>query len=150
MAYAILYEIQGRLGKSSYYSAIMLAMNVIISLTLVTKYGGMGVAIGTTVSFFALQTLYLLDQHRFLKVPNKKAIILLIFSLLYGLVQYFIGENLLFRGGGAIMGLACLMPLIRQFNIVDKTILTNLLSGRLLSFRALFCRLLIQEEPVRR
>jgi O-antigen/teichoic acid export membrane protein len=146
--YAILYESQGRLGKSSYYCSIAFLINIIISLALVAKYGGIGVSIGTTVSFFALQTLFLLDQHRYLKVPSRKTIVLLLFSLIYGLSQYFIGENLLFRVGGTLMGLACLILLIRRFNMIDKTILSNLLSGKLFRFRTFFCRLLIQEKLV--
>ena len=146
--YAILFEIQGRLGNTAFYNAIMFALNIIISLALVGEFGGIGVAIGTIASYFAIQTLYLLDQHKYFEASKNKTIILLIFSLLYGLTQYFIGENLLFRLWGALGGLVCVISLIRHFHMVDKTILTNLLSGKFIRFRSFFCRLLIQEKLV--
>ncbi|MBT4680363.1 MAG: oligosaccharide flippase family protein [Flavobacterium sp.] len=124
--YAILFELQGRLGRSSLYAAAMFAVNFIITLGLIVKYGALGAAIGTSISFILVQTLYLLDQHRFLKVPKFKTIILLVFSSLYGLSQWAMGDNLVVRLGGALAGLICLGVLVRNLNLGNKAILIKL------------------------
>ena len=124
--YAILFELQGRLGRSSLYAAAMFAVNFIITLGLIVKYGALGAAIGTSISFILVQTLYLLDQHKFLKVPKFKTIILLVFSSLYGLSQWAMGDNLVVRLGGALAGLICLIVLVRNLNLVNKAILIKL------------------------
>jgi len=143
--YAILFELQGRLGRSSLYAAAMFAVNFIVTLGLIVKYGGIGAAIGTSTSFILVQTLYLLDQHRFLKVPKLKTIILLIFSSLYGLSQWIMGDNLVVRLGGALVGLICLVVLVRNFNLVNKAILTKLFPKNLPGHNFII-RLMIQNN----
>jgi len=92
-----------------------------------------------------VQTLYLLDQHRFLKVPKLKTIILLIFSSLYGLSQWIMGDNLVFRLGGALVGLIFLVVLVRNLNLVNKAILTKLFPKNLPGHNFII-RLMIQNN----
>ena len=142
--YVVLFETQGRLGRSSLFSGIMFFVNMVISFALVVEFGTVGVAIGTMVSYFIYQYLYVIDQHMFLKVPKYKAITLLIFSVFYGLIQIAVGDEMAFRIGGALLSFSCLILIIRHYKMVDKAILEHLLSGKLSSFHPHFHRILIR------
>ena len=142
--YVVLFETQGRLGRSSLFGGIMFFVNMVISFALVVEFGTVGVAIGTMVSYFIYQYLYVIDQHMFLKVPKYKAITLLIFSVFYGLIQIAVGDEMAFRIGGALLSFSCLILIIRHYKMVDKAILEHLLSGKLSSFHPHFHRILIR------
>ena len=142
----ILYELQGRLGKASLINATTLALNFIVSLALVVRLGSIGVALGTAISFFLTQMLCVLDQHKYLKIPMKRMLVLLIFCTFFGACQCIIGVNYLHRIVTAILSLVCLIALARQFGIIDRIILTRLLSGKLLAFQPLFFWLFIKKK----
>ena len=124
--YEVLFNVQGRLKHTGFYSAVMFFVNIIISFLLVPVMGSLGAAIGTTVSYLLWQYLYIFDQHRFLNVSKERAVILFTFSSIYGLFQWMIGDELILRLGGAFAGLICLIILSRRLNFVDKTILKKL------------------------
>jgi O-antigen/teichoic acid export membrane protein len=142
--YAVLFQTQGRLGRSSFFGGVMFSVNIITSFVLVIEFGGVGVAVGTTLSYFIWQYFYVMDQHNFLEIPKAKIIIFLIFSIFYGLMQIAMGEEVAFRVGGAFLGFSCLILMIRHYKMVDRAILKNLLSGKLSSFHPHFDRLLIR------
>lgn len=144
--YSILFELQERLGKATYFNGTALVLNFIVSLALVVQLGGIGVAYGTAASYFLAQILYVFDQHKYLKIPKKKILILLVSCMFCGVLQCVIGENLLLRTEAAVFCLVCLIPLIRHYNMIDKTILNNLLSGKLSTIQPFFYWLFIRKS----
>ena len=148
--HSILYELQGRLGKAVLINAMALGINFTISFAFVTRLGSIGVALGTTTSFFLSQFMFILDQHKYLKISKKQILILLIFSICFGVLQCITGENYVLRIVIATLSLTCLIALIRYFSFIDRAILIHLLSGKLLSFQPFFCWLFIRQETVNR
>ena len=141
-----MYEIQERLGKVTLIILIALTLNFIISLALVVRFGSIGVAIGTAASYLLSQTMFVLDQHKYLKISTKRILILLIFCICFGVLQCVTGENYLLRIGTATLSFACLIALVRHFSFIDRAILTHILSGKLLTFQPFFCWLFIRQR----
>lgn len=119
--YATLFEIQGRTGRSSFYSAIMLFVSVLFTLALVNDFRGVGLAVGTSASIFVVQILYIIDQHHYLKIQKTKPIILFIFSTIYGIFQCFMGSDLTYRLGLALFGIFCLLVINRRYRMIGRT-----------------------------
>lgn len=68
--YGVAHFVQGRLGTANgWLFGAKLAVNAAISATLLPLIGPMGSAIGCAVSYLVLQWLFLLDQHRRLRLP---------------------------------------------------------------------------------
>jgi O-antigen/teichoic acid export membrane protein len=125
--YAVLFETQGRLGRSAAMAAAMVAVNLVIAAALAQEYGAVGAAIGALCGSFVIQGLYLSDQHRFLSTRCGRSYALLVFSSTYSLLQILTGPEVLARTLLAAGGLIALACLVRRSRLMDEPTLAELL-----------------------
>lgn len=144
--YAVLFELQGRLHRATWYAAIMCIVNIIISYNLVPKLGGVGAAIGTLTSYYTIQFLYVTDQHEYCGVPRRKIYIILLLNVVCGLLQYFAGEELTVRIMVACLELIGVTFLARSYYLIDREILKGLFQGKWPFFCNNIVRLLTQKN----
>ena len=95
--YVVLFNIQGRLGRTGIFIAIMVVVNLFISFLLIPKYGSLGAAIGTAISFFISQGLFIFDQHKFLNISLSKPITLFLVAWLFSAMELVVGGKILSR-----------------------------------------------------
>lgn len=144
--YTVLFELQGRLHRSTWYAAIMCVVNIVISYVLVPKLGGIGAAFGTLVSYYVIQFLYVTDQHRHYSVQKRSIYIILLLGGAGGVMQYLAGENVAVRilvGGG---GLIVFTLLVRHLRLIDKEVLEELLPNKWPRVFEIIVNLLTRED----
>lgn len=142
--YGTAYFVQGRLGVANVlFFGIKIALNLALSFWLLPRVGVLGSAIGCGVSYLALQWLFVLDQHRFLKIRFGNAERALLFVQLAGIILFF-ANDLAVRLLLASLEVAGLLLWARSAGLfspdeIDRTIPPSL--GRLVSpVRRLLCR----------
>ncbi len=129
MLYGALFRQQKRLHVMVTYDAIMLTINIGISLLLLTLIGPIGAAIGTAISYLTYQLLHINGQRHY-KVAHTKIVILFTFITIFSLVQAILGPELIFRISWFLASLAILIIISRRFTLVDKDTVGNLFSGK--------------------
>lgn len=144
--YAVLFELQSRLHRATWYAALMCIVNIIISYSLVPKLGGVGAAIGTLTSYYTIQFLYVTDQHEHCGVPRRKIYTILVLNIVCGLMQYFAGEEVAVRIGVAWLELIGFTFLVRSCNLIDREILEGLLQNKWPRFCENIVNLLTQKN----
>jgi len=91
--YGVAYFVQGRLGVANLlFFGIKIALNLALSFWLLPRVGVLGSAIGCGVSYLALQWLFVLDQHHFLKIRFGNAEWSLLFVQLAGIILFFAND----------------------------------------------------------
>jgi O-antigen/teichoic acid export membrane protein len=91
--YGAAYFVQGRLGVANVlFFGIKIALNLVLSFWLLPRVGVLGSAIGCGVSYLALQWLFVLDQHRVLKIRFGNAEWSLLFVQLAGVILFFAND----------------------------------------------------------
>lgn len=125
--YAVLFEVQGRLGRSAAMAAGMVIVNFAVSLALIPTLGGTGAAVGTLCANLVVQVLYMQDQHTFLRAARGKSHALFAFSSLYAVLQIMAGPELLARSLLTLVSLVVFAGILRHFRILDEDALVELL-----------------------
>ena len=123
----VLFNTQERLGRIGWFHAFMFLANISISIFLIPKWGSLGAAIGTVVSYFLVQGLYIFDQHRYLKLQSFKSNILFFVACFYGGLQIVVGEEIVRRLIFAAVAMAVLLFITKRWQICDSEILSGLL-----------------------
>ena len=142
--YGTAYFIQGRLGVANIvFFSIKIALNLALSFWLLPRVGVLGSAIGCGVSYLALQWLFVLDQHRFLKIRFGNAECALLLVQLAGIILFF-ANDLSARLLVASLGVACLLLWARRAGLfspaeIDSAIPPSL-SWMVSPVRRVLCR----------
>ena len=95
--YAIRFELNNRLSQATIYSGLMISVNFLLAGLLVPNFGGVGAAIGISVSYILLQLLYLIDFHGFSKFWKVKTFYIFIFATIFGIAQVLVGNDFILR-----------------------------------------------------
>ena len=143
--YSVLYSLQGRLGTAMVFNALVPAVDLSVSYFLLPRIGIIGAAFGTCLSFFVSQSLYMIDQHRYLKVTASKTWLLYGLLVFFGFAQALAGDGLIGRSIICIAVLALFIPLIRYRFLVDVHVLSGIFSGQLNKVGKILQRVLVME-----
>jgi O-antigen/teichoic acid export membrane protein len=129
--YTVLFNVQGRLGRIGIFTAIMFVVNISISLLLIPKWGSLGAAIGTTISYLLTQGLYIFDQHKHLNISSSKSFTLFLVACLYSTIQLGLERQTLMRLMVAIAVMWGLRLIAKRQHLCDKEIVADLLPKQL-------------------
>lgn len=143
-AYGILFNLQNRLSRSLIYSFIMIISNFSLSFILIPKIGITGAAIATSFSYVICHSLYIIDQHQFLKVSAYKVTILFVAALIIGCLQFFAGTDIWMRSYVGLGSLALLIVIIRKIDSVQSRYIEQFFSGRFIPISSLLQTVLIR------
>lgn len=128
--YTVLFNIQGRSGWPALYIGAMSATNFAVSFALVPSMGGLGAAAGTAISYLLVQSLYMLDQHRQLSVNAFVPGVLFVLACAFGVVQWIIGDQIVWRLLWTFACMGLLLLLARKFRIAEFDVVSRLLPQR--------------------
>ena len=101
--------------------------NISISIFLIPKWGSLGAAIGTSVSYLLIQGLYVFDQYKYLNLPSTKSTLLFYVACIYGVAQIISGEEVLARLVVAVATMAGLFLIAKKWQTCDGEIVASLL-----------------------
>lgn len=123
----VLFNAQGRLGRTGWFHAFMFLTNISISIFLIPKWGSLGAAIGTSVSYLFVQGLYIFDQYKYLNLSSTKSTLLFYIACIYGVAQIISGEDVLARLVIAVATMAGLFFIAKKWQTCDGKIVADLL-----------------------
>ena len=140
--YGVAHFVQGRLGVANgWLFGVKLAVNAAISLSLLPVLGLTGSAIGCAVSYLVLQWLFLLDQHRRLRIrPGAGAVALALAHAAALALWAFDGAAA--RLLAALVGVTVLLAWSRSEGLFTPEAVAAWTPGRLARLRPLALRLL--------
>ncbi len=144
--YTIIFNIQGRFMPQALFIGAMALINFIISFALVPTMGSSGAAIGTAVSYLAVQILYIVNQHRYIIISLTAPISLFSVGLFFGVVQLFIGNELICRIVLAILCIFTIVLLGRGFCKIQARAFSTLLPKNIAWIGRLLDLLLIKQK----
>jgi O-antigen/teichoic acid export membrane protein len=147
--YSVLFTVQGRLRQNVLILVAMTSINLGLSLALVPRFGAYGSCLATVVSYLASQLLYLVDQHRHVKVPMGGALSLFAALWAFGLLQLLVGPALFPRIALAVVAWTAFVALARRRGLADAAVIQSVLSGRLSVAAPHLCRLLVSPAGAR-
>lgn len=127
-----LYSVQQRLKHSIiYYNGIDNVLHIIALFLLIPHFGMIGAAAVVGISYLGIQLCYLIDQHRYLKVPVRNIILVHVIVIAFAVAQVLCLDHLLIRIllGMAATILICLLS--RSSGIVREEMLAKRLPERL-------------------
>ena len=136
--YSVLFNAQGRLGRTGIFISLMVVLNLSISFLLIPKLGSLGAAIGTATSFFLVQGLYVFDQHNFLNTSSSKPIALFFIAWLFSAIQLIMGGQIFFRFLVALIAIGVVTFIAKRWQIFDEERIATLLPRQLLWVWKLF------------
>jgi PST family polysaccharide transporter len=124
--YTVLFSVQGRLGRTALYVAVMAGLDLALTLILLPSMGPRAAAVGTAASYVVSQSLYVADQHRHLRLSAAR--ILPVFAILVAVAaaQAVVGAAVGPRLGVTAAGLAVLVWVVRRERIVEDDVVTAL------------------------
>jgi len=127
--YTVLFNVEARTGRVLLYMLIMTAANLAASLLLIPRFGALGAAGGTALSYLLGQALYIRDQHFMLAVPAGRIWLLWTAGLLLGLSQFAAGAEATTRLPWALAATAGLIAVIRLGRCADAALIRRLLAA---------------------
>lgn len=125
----VLFSIQNRLPRTFIYALIMTSVNIIISIILLPSLGLIGSAVGTSISYILIQSLYLWDQSRFLNTKNYKTWIVFLYLLIFAFMQVFFVYSMRSRIIIGMISLLLYFLMVRLFNIIQANVIKQLFGG---------------------
>ena len=129
--YGALFGFQKRLWRSSLlYGGLMSALNVAISLSLMPRFGALGAAIATSVSYLFVQMCYLVDQHMFYKVGLRRIGVIFFLLALFGLLQAILRAPVA-RAGLCLLTLLAIVIVSRRLALLEPAYVRNIFRDRL-------------------
>jgi O-antigen/teichoic acid export membrane protein len=129
--YSVLFSVQQRLSRVLVYTTVMAAVNIVLSLILIPPYGVYGAAAATAVSYGVAQLAYLLDQHRFLRVPAQHVALLWGLCLVFGAGQAAMPTEGGWRLGWVLVTLAVVSFAARSLDAINAPLVDRLFGGAL-------------------
>ena len=143
----VFFDAQGRMFRSVViYHSIMVVANIAISIILIPRYGVIGAAIGTAVSYIFVQLLYFKDQSRHLQVPESSLAwifgLLMAFSILQALVpaEFFIRILL------GLLAMICVIWITTARGIASQAVLERLIPTPIMPIRRHIIKLLCSQK----
>lgn len=129
--YVVLFNLQERTGHVLLYVTLMTTIGVGVSILLIPKYGALGAALGTVVSYLVYQAAYVWDQHRRFEVPAVRIWIISATAVGLSALQVGVGagvfERVLWAGGATIAMTAA----IRLIGCIDADLVVRLFGNRI-------------------
>ena len=129
--YTVLFNVQGRLGRTGLFHVFMFLANISISFLLIPRWGSLGAAIGTVISYLLIQGLYIFDQHKHLNISSSNSIILFLAACLYSTIQLGIGGQTIMRLIVAVAAMGGLLLIAKRRQICDRELIASLLPKQL-------------------
>ena len=123
----VLFNVQGRLGRTGWYHALMFVSNISISIVLIPKWGSLGAAIGTSASYLLIQGLYIFDQYKYLNLPSTKPTLLFFVAYIYGVAQIISGGEFFVRLVVAVVTMVGLFLIAKKWKTCEGEIIAGLL-----------------------
>lgn len=127
--YTVLFNVEARTGRASFYILMVTSANLVASLLLIPRLGAFGAAAGTTLSYLLAQALYIRDQHHLLGVPSRRIWLLWTAGLLVGLSQVAAGADVAARLLWAATATAGLIAAIRFGRCADGVLIRRLFAA---------------------
>ncbi len=127
--YTVLFSLQHRQGALLVYTCVMAAVNVAFSLFLIPRFGAVGAAGATSISYVVVQIAYLTDQHRQMSLASDRMYLLWTTVAVLGAVQVVIGGELYWRILWAASSIVAVAWVARRTRIVSAPLLEKLFSG---------------------
>ncbi|MBT5472162.1 MAG: oligosaccharide flippase family protein [Nitrospina sp.] len=125
--YTVLFNVQGRLGRTGLFHVFMFLANISISFLLIPRWGSLGAAIGTVISYLLIQGLYIFDQRKHLNLPSTKSTLLFFVASIYGFIQISVGGDMVGRIVVATMTMVGLLFMVKIWQICDRQMVSDLL-----------------------
>jgi len=125
--YAIRFELNNKMGQSTIYSGMMIAVNLLIAWLLAPHLKGVGVAISISLSYVVLQFLYLIAFHGFFKLWNAKIFYMFIFATVFGIMQAIVGASSFERFSLGLSTMLLLAFVAYTFRILDLAVIREML-----------------------
>jgi len=122
--YNVLFNVQGRLGRTGIFSAIMVVINLF-------KFGSLGAAIGVAISFFFSQGLHIFDQHKFLNISLSKPMTLFLVVWFFSAMQLVIGGEIFYRFLVSLMAVWVLIFIAKKQKNFEKNLAEKNFSKKL-------------------
>jgi len=141
--YTLPFNVQERTWRLFFYSLVMTATNIALSIALIPLYGAAGAAIGTAVSYAVAQALYIVDQHAALAVPALRVWTLWTVGLALGAAQLAAGTDPGARAAWAVVATTVLVATARLARCVDDRLVERLFAGRLSPVAGIINRTLV-------
>ncbi|WP_454254981.1 lipopolysaccharide biosynthesis protein [Pseudomonas sp. Marseille-Q8238] len=114
--YGLGHFVQGRLLTANVgLFGLKLLVNVLLTLILLPVFGVLGAAIAALAGFILVQWLFLIDQHRYLKLPFAGGALVLLLAHLGGL-SLVVMESFWARSLIAGLVMLCMLTLVRRAN----------------------------------
>jgi len=136
------YLFQGLLGVAKFFFfGIRFTLYLALSFWLLPRIGWFGSAIGCGVSYLALQWLFVLDQHRWLKIRFGNSEWSLLFVQLAGIILLF-ANDLAVRLLVASLEVACILLWARSVDLFSPAEIEQAIPPRLGRMARPVCRLL--------
>ena len=129
--YGPLFGLQKRLWRSSIlYGGLMSALNVAVSLYLMPRFGALGAAVATSISYLFIQLCYLVDQHMFYKVALRKIGVIFFLLTLFGVLQA-VSVAPFARVGLCFLTLLAIVIVSRRLALLEPAYVRNIFRDRL-------------------
>lgn len=129
--YSVLFNYKDRIGLITAINVGGTVLNMIVSLSLVPKYGIIGSAIGTCIGYWSVQFMYIFAMHRLLGISSLKVNMLFFSMTLLSIVQSFFITGLMTRLAVCFVSVLILLLVIRRFKIIDSDVITQMFSGKM-------------------
>ena len=127
--YTVLFSLQHRQGWLLAYTGVMAAVNVAFSLFLIPRFGAIGAAGATAISYVVVQLAYLTDQHRQMSMAMGRMSLLWMTVSALGALQVAIGGQLHWRVLWAAGSIVAVAWVARRTGIVSARLIEKLFSG---------------------
>jgi O-antigen/teichoic acid export membrane protein len=133
--YAISFELNNRLRQGTIYSGVMIVFNLLFAWLLVPYLGGLGVAIGITISYVFLQLIYLIDFHGFNSFWKVKMFYMFVFATIFGIAQALIGNDPTIRLFLGSLSILLLAVIAYSLKILDLAAIREILPSFILKHK---------------
>ena len=110
---------------------VMLFVNISISIILIPRWGSLGAAIGTSISYLVIQGLYVFNQHNHLGISSLKIKIIFVIILFVGAIQIVIGGLIIIRLIFSIMVMLATIIVAKNWKICDDEVVASFLPAKL-------------------
>ena len=123
--YTVVFSLEKRLGRVVWYTAAMTVVNLALSFLLIPRYGAVGAAVGTAVSYAVAQVCYIWDQQA--ETTGVGGMWLVI--VLCGIAQVWVGENPAARAVWATVSGATIAWTAKRTSTVSAAVVERLFAG---------------------
>ncbi|WP_258371115.1 lipopolysaccharide biosynthesis protein [Aquipseudomonas alcaligenes] len=143
--YGLGHFVQGRLLTANVgLFGLKLLVNILLTLILLPIFGVLGAAIAALAGFILVQWLFLIDQHRYLKLPFAGGAMALLLAHLGG-VSLVVVDGFWARSLASALIILCMLALVRRANFFSPEEVSAMVPASLSRTAPVLVRLLCRE-----